>query len=662
MMTRFLRSACALVFGFALAAAGAAQEQLTPADDDNVPLLPPQTVVGEPAVGIGPRDFDAAGGQGAGVFPGDTQTVVTPARTEQPASQTGAAISVITGEQLRQSGVMNVGEALRGLPGVDVVRTGPQGGLQSVFLRGANSQNTLVLLDGIPLNDPSNASRSFDFSTLGVDNIERIEVLRGPQSLLYGSNAGGGVINIITARGEGPLTSRTRLMGGSFGTHQERVHASGGTSTYNYSLAGSWLQTDGISAASPRVGGVESDGFEQGTASGRFGWSPTCDFDVDYIFRWIDASAEIDDASFALGQPPTDDPFRLNKSQQFFQRVQLRHSTLDGAIEHRAAFNYADHDRDDTDDAFPFDFEGQTRKFEYFADVLLVEGSSLTVGTDYLDENAASSDPFSTDSASQNDAGLWVQNQVQLLDRLFLTAGHRWDDHSAAGPAKTYRIAGALLVPETGARLHGSIGTSFRAPSLAENLFQFGNPDLLPETSKGWDYGLEQTFLGGAVAIDATYFRNDFRNLILFDLATFTLQNIGTARSHGVELTGWCNLDDVTLLSASYTRTDTLDGDTGQPLVRRPADKGTVRVSRRFLDCRGLVTLDGQFVGDRTDSRDGTVILDDYVVFHFTGHFDAFDDARIFWRVENLFDERYEEITGFQTPPLSIYAGLDLVY
>jgi vitamin B12 transporter len=165
MMTRFLRSACALVFGFALAAAGAAQEQLTPADDDNVPLLPPQTVVGEPAVGIGPRDFDAAGGQGAGVFPGDTQTVVTPARTEQPASQTGAAISVITGEQLRQSGVMNVGEALRGLPGVDVVRTGPQGGLQSVFLRGANSQNTLVLLDGIPLNDPSNASRSFDFST-----------------------------------------------------------------------------------------------------------------------------------------------------------------------------------------------------------------------------------------------------------------------------------------------------------------------------------------------------------------------------------------------------------------------------------------------------------------------------------------------------------------
>jgi vitamin B12 transporter len=650
-----------LLLGLLLAAPSAAQEQLLPPDED-VPTLPPQTVIGEPAPGTSPQDFGAAGGAGTGVFPGDTQTVVTPARVEQPASQTGAAISVIIGEQLRQSGVANVGEALRGLPGVDVVRTGPQGGLQSVFLRGANSQNTLVLLDGIPLNDPSNASRSFDFSTLGVDNIERIEVLRGPQSLLYGSNAGGGVINIITARGQGPLTARARLMGGSFGTHQERVHASGGTRLYNYSVAGSWLKTEGISAASPRVGGVEDDGFEQGTASGRFGWTPTCDFDVDYIFRWIDSSAEIDDASFALGQPPIDDPFRLNKSRQFFQRVQVRGSTLDGAIEHRAAFNFADHERDDTDEIFPFDFAGQTGKFEYFADVLLVEGNSLTVGTDYTDEYASSNDPFTTNFAAQNDAGLWVQDQVQLFDRLFLTAGHRWDDHSAAGTAQTYRAAGAFLIPETGTRLHGSIGTSFRAPALAENLFQFGNPNLLPETSKGWDYGLEQTFLDGRLAIDATYYRNDFRNLILFDLATFTLLNIGTARSHGVELTGRWSMTDVTFLTASYTRTDTLDGETGQPLVRRPANKGTMGVGRRLLDDRALVSLDGQFVGDRTDSRDGTVILEDYVLFHLTGHFDAFDDARVFWRVENLFDERYEEITGFQTPPLSIYAGLDLAY
>jgi vitamin B12 transporter len=661
-MTRFVKCACALVLGMSLSSAAAAQEQPLPLDEGVVPILPPQTVVGEPTPGMGPQDFDAAGAAGEGILPGDTQTVVTPTRTEQPAGQTGAAISVVTGEQLRQSGVVNVGEALRGIPGVDVVRTGPQGGLQSVFLRGANSQNTLVLLDGIPLNDPSNASRSFDFSTLGVDNIERIEILRGPQSLLYGSNAGGGVINIITARGQGPLTARARLMGGSFGTHQERVHASGGTPIYNYSVAGSWLQTDGISATSPRVGGVEDDGFEQGTASGRFGWSPTCDFDLDYIFRWIDASAEIDDASFALGQPPTDDLFRLNKSRQFFQRAQIRRSTLDGAIEHRAAFNQADHERDDTDDFFPFDFEGQTRKFEYFADVLVVQGNLLTVGTDYTDENASTNNPFGADAASQNDAGLWVQDQVQLFDRLFLTGGHRWDDHSAAGPAETYRFAGAFLIPETGTRLHGSIGTSFRAPALAENLFQFGNPNLLPETSKGWDYGLEQSFFDGAVAVDATYYRNDFRNLILFDLATFTLQNIGIARSHGVELTGRATVTDDLFLYASYTRTDTLDGETGQLLVRRPPNKGSLGVSRSFLEGLGLVSLDGQFVGDRTDSRDGTVILDDYILFHLTGHYDAFTDARIFWRVENLFDEDYEEITGFQTPPLSIYAGVDLAY
>jgi vitamin B12 transporter len=166
----------------------------------------------------------------------------------------------------------------------------------------------------------------------------------------------------------------------------------------------------------------------------------------------------------------------------------------------------------------------------------------------------------------------------------------------------------------------------------------------------------------GALVLDATYFRNDFTNLILFDLATFTLQNIGSARAHGVELTGRCRLTDLTFLTASYTRTDTLDGDTGQPLVRRPANKGSVGLSRRFWRDRALVNLDGLMVGDRTDARDGSVILDDYMVFYLTGHVDAYDDVRILWRVENLFDADYEEITGFQTPPLSFFGGVDLVY
>lgn len=664
-MTWHVRRLCALVLTLFLSAP--ALGQVSPASPDSaeeeIPTLPPQTVVGEPSPGAAPPSFDATGGSGqGGAFPGDAPTVVTPTRTEQPANQTGAAISVLTGEQLRQRGLTNVAEALRGLPGVDVVRTGPAGGLSSVFIRGGNSAFTLVLLDGIPLNDPSNSSRLFDFSTLSLDNVERIEVLRGPQSLLYGSNAVSGVVNIITRKGEGPLTARARLMGGSFGTHHESLHVSGGTPIYNYSIAGSWLQTDGISAAAPRVGGLERDGFEQGAFSGRFGWTPTDDFEIDYIFRWTDSRAEIDDTSFALGIPPTDDPFRLNKTEQFFQRVQLRRSTLEGAIDHRVAFNLADHDRRDTDETFPFNFQGQTRKVEYQADVLVIPTNVFTVGADYLDESAASSDPFGADSAAQTDAGVWLQNQLQVLERLFLTAGYRWDEHSAAGAAETYRFAGAFLVPETGTRLHASIGTGFRAPALAENLFVFGNPNLLPETSKGWDYGLEQTLWDGALVVDATYFRSDFNNLILFDLATFTLENIGSARAHGVELTGRLAVTETTLLTGSYTRTDTFDGDTGQPLVRRPANKGSVGLGRRFYDNRGLINLDGQFVGDRTDARDASVILEDYIVFHLTGHFDAYDDVRLFWRVENLFDEEYEEITGFQTPPLSFYGGVDFVY
>lgn len=658
-----LRSACALLLAISISISALAQENDAPAESE-VPTLPPQTVVGEPAQGTdtSPAPEPVSGPPQGDLFSGDPQNVVTPGRAEQPAAQTGAAISVVTGEQLRLSGVQNVGEALRTLPGVDVVRTGPLGGQSSVFLRGANSQHTLVLLDGVPLNDPSGPSRAFDFSTLGVDNIERIEVLRGPQSLLYGTNAMGGVVNIITKKGEGPLTAQARLMGGSYGMHTEGLHVSGGGPLLNFSIAGSWLYTDGISAASPRVGGVEPDGYQQGTISGRFGWTPSDDFEVDYIFRWIDARAEIDDSSLGLGQPPTDDPFRLNLTEQFFQRVQLRRATLDGAIEHHLAFNLADHNRNDTDETFPFNFQGQTRKVEYFADVLLAPFSTFTVGADYTAEDASTTDSFGADAATQNDAGIWVQNRIELLERFFLTAGYRWDDHSAAGYAETYRFAGAILFPETGSRLHASLGTGFRAPALAENLFVFGNPNLLPEESKGWDYGLEQSFLDGMLVVDATYFRNDFRNLILFDLNTFTLLNIGTARTHGVELTGRLNVTADTVLSASYTRTDTFDGETRQPLVRRPANKGSLGIGRRFYDGRALVNLEGVFVGDRTDNREGTVILEDYMVFHLYGHFDPYDDVRIIWRVENLFDEEYEEITGFQTQPLSVYAGVDLRY
>lgn len=613
-------------------------------DDEDVPTIEPQTVVGT---------VDTP------TQPAPATPVISPTQTPIPAELFGGTVRVITSEEIQRSNAISVSELLRRTPGVNVVQTGPVGGLTSVFLRGANSQHTKVMLDGIPLNDPSNASRLFDFGNLVLDNVEQIEVLQGPQSVLYGSDAIGGVINIVTQRGSGPTTATLSAQGGSFSTHREALRVSGGTDQYHYAWTGSWYQTRGFSAALPLVGGKDDDGFEAGSMTGRFGWTPTEDFEIDYSFRWIDSRAQVDDSSFSLGQPPSDDLFRKNLSENFYQRVLLRRSMLDDLIVHQASFSLADFDREDTDDVFPTIFLGQTRKFLYQVDLQLTETNLLSAGVDYLAEDAESIDTTGGARATQNLRGVYVQDQWEISDRWYTTAGFRWDEHSVAGSAQTYRITTIGEVTDFGTRLRGSIGTGFRAPALAENLFPFGNPDLRPETSRGWEYGIDQA-ITQTLTVGATYFRNDIRNLILFDLATLSLENIGTARTHGMEFTGRWDITPQLFLSGSYTVMDTFDGDTHQPLVRRPRHKGTFAATRRLLSDRASVTLYGVFVGDRTDSRDATVWLDDYALIDLAADYQLTEQIRLFCRAENLLDERYEEITGFASQPLSAFGGAEI--
>ncbi|MEO8164068.1 MAG: TonB-dependent receptor plug domain-containing protein, partial [Betaproteobacteria bacterium] len=244
-------------------------------DTDSLPTLPDVIVPGRP------NPFPTN--------PLSEDTLVTPSRTETLRSQTGSSVTVITGEQIRQSRQSSVLDVLKGVVGVDVVQASTPGSVTSVFMRGANSEHTKVLLDGIPLNNPANPTRAFDFGTLTVDNIERIEIVRGPQSIVYGSDAIGGVINIITKRGEGPMSAAVSGMGGSFGTHEERVSVSGGNDSHYYSFGGSYRQSDGFSALSRRFGGVENDGYRNASLSGRYGWNPTETLNVDYVFRYTDA-------------------------------------------------------------------------------------------------------------------------------------------------------------------------------------------------------------------------------------------------------------------------------------------------------------------------------------------------------------------------------------
>ncbi|HTP85253.1 MAG TPA: TonB-dependent receptor [Alphaproteobacteria bacterium] len=602
--------------------------------------------------------------------------VVSATRLPTPEEQLGSSVTVITSEDIEHKQARTLPEVLQDVPGLNLVQIGSLGGTTSVFMRGTNANHTKVFLDGIEVSDPSSVDGSFDFSQVLASDIDRIEVLRGPQSGLYGSDAIGGVINIITKSGSGPAKVRASIEGGSFATFNQTAGTSGSVSRFHYTFDFSHFHTGGTRVTPtnlvPAGRPVNDDSYDNKTYATKLGADLTDNFDVGVVTRLTQtALTSTSDDSLGPEAIPSD-----SDNREFFTRGTAHLSLFDGVFDQTAGVGYTDYRRrffnpnatDIANGNDPSFFRGNRTKLDWQGNVHVMPGQIVTLGAEHQIDRIDDSSPVQADMS--NNAG-FAQLQSSFGDRFFNAANVRYDDNDRFGNKATYRDAPAVLFPETGTKLKGSVGTGFKAPTLDQlfdNFPQFGffaNPNLIPETSIGYDAGFEQGLLDKRVQFGATYFHNDIKNLITTNAAGASYENVGRATTYGVESFVAYRPWDPLSLRADYTYTRAENDILHEELTRRPKNKASLNATWQATD---NISFSGTvlYVGPWIDSnRAGTVTgltANGYTLVNLAASYELRPGVTTFARINNLLDKQYQDPIGFQHQGFGIFAGLRVAF
>lgn len=614
-----------------------------------------------------------------------TDVVITATRTSVSTLELANSISTIDSAEIANKITLNAFDALKNEHGLSFSQQGTKASVSNVYLRGASSSHTLVLVDGVEVNLTNDPSNFYNFFSLPTENISSIEILRGPQSTLYGSNALAGVINIISANGTAKPISSISIEGGSYNSFKGTISSLGKLDKFNYSVAMSRIKSDGYSAASEKYGNTEKDGYQLDNISSLFGYEFSDNFKADLIFRYNNSNSNLDQS---FGPPENwDDPTYIFNQEEFVIRAQGKLNLSENKWNQKFGISLFSNVRDYSFESSPASFysstsnyNGKKYKADWQNDFHFIQNNILSAGVEYEIEEMESEyylffDTNPPDYASiipkvnVNTFGIFLQDQFKAGESFFGTAGIRLDNNNQFGTAITYRIAPAYMFWETGTKLKATFGTGFKAPSLFY-LYDplYGNTELNPEKSLGWDAGVEQFFWSYGVSIGATYFFNKFDDMFGFDPVTFQTININKAETKGVEVFTKAVLMDGLEAKANYTYTNAKDKSENTPdfdkkLVRRPEHKAGLFLSYSFnKDINTNVEF--IYVGEREEpdfiNYPSRIIMPDYFVVNFAAHFNLFPFLRLQARIENLFDKQYEEIYGFGTAGFSVYGGINL--
>jgi vitamin B12 transporter len=589
--------------------------------------------------------------------------VVTATRSEQPLEEIGASVTVVPEEAMRVQEYRAVDEVLRTIPGVQVQTSGSPGKLSTIRIRGANPTQVQVLIDGVRVK--SLTSGDFDFADLTLDDVERIEVLRGPQSTLYGADAIGGVVNVITKRGQGPPSALLDFEAGNYETFRERAGVSGSTGPWSYSLGASRVDFQGQ---------FDNDEHNVTSANARVGYALPNKGEVSLTGRFQDGHLGIPFATVF----PDFDANREQDQQLWLLSLEWRQPWT-SMWEHKVRVSAVDETltlTDEADSAHPFgftsDISSRRLEAEWYHFIKPVRWTTITLGGEYRNEVGEVKGSYKETIDSW---ALVLQDQLTLFDRLYLTAGVRYDGNSAFEDKATARVALSYLLKATDTRLKASWGQGFRAPTFNELFFPafapcppFGNPNLKPEESNSWDAGVEQHLWERRIRLAATYFRNDYKNLIQPTLTDptnfcFEAQNVGKASSEGVEVEGSVMPVDGLVLALAYTYTDSEDRTTGDPLRRVAPNALSVTATWEPLPGLALsgevLVMSSQFEAPDLPRNPGYTVVNAAAAYRLPiKRWGSLSNVTLHLRATNILNENYSEVAGFPALGTHVVAGI----
>lgn len=581
------------------------------------------------------------------------EVVVTAHRIEMPMHRIGTSVSVLNERDIEARGQMGVADLLRTVPGIAVSNNGGVGKQTSLRIRGEESYRTVVYVDGVKISDPTGTQVSPRFAHLMTSQIERIEVLRGPQGMMYGADAGG-VVNIITKRPSESLEGGVTAEYGRYNTKNLTANVRGAAGNFDYSISASDFSNDGFNARSDDVVDSDKDEYENRTYNATFGLDATEALRFELVLRDVDSENQYD------GSSGTND--QIGEFEQTTGKLSAIYETEFQS--HQLSVSRSDVKRRILQDGVQTSwgiYDGKLDQAEYLSSYKFDE-NVLTFGVDVEEQVHESND------AEQDQHGVYLEWQGQIKDDLSYSVGVRHDDNDTFGEHTSYRLSTAYVQPFANGnslKYRASYGTGFRAPSLYEQWYNTGSgysfgeaaaTQLTEEKSEGFDVGVEFHSASGHF-LELVYFDQEVKDAIDFDVESYSgyLQESGISRSKGVEFNAEWIVSLNTRITANATYNDTSDTE-GEQRVRRPRKLFNIGVQSLVLNDK--LRLNADLRGSYSSIDNGGAELDDYETLNVSATYFATPQVEFYARGENVFNADYEEISNYNTPKAAVYGGV----